>query len=83
MTHPQFLDDPVSVDASLRDGRLFPKTIHWREQDFVVTTIGRQWAEEGGNYVLVELHNGSRMEIKLLGDLSWRLCRYWPPVYAV
>jgi hypothetical protein len=83
MTHSQFLDDPVSVDANLRNNRLFPKTIRWREQDFVVTTIGRQWAEEGGNHVLVELHNGSRMEITLLGDLSWRLWRYWPPVYAV
>ena len=83
MTYPQFLDDPVSVDANLRDGKLFPQTIRWREQDFLVTGVGRQWAEDGNNHVLVELRNGSRMEIKLLGNLSWRLCRYWPPVYAV
>jgi len=83
MTHLQFLDDPVLVNATLRNSQLFPKTVYWREQEFVVTNIGRQWTEEETHHVLVELHNGSRMEIKLLKNLSWQLCRYWPPVYAV
>lgn len=82
MNTPQTLDEPISVEAQLSGERLRPQQITWRGQTYTVIYIGRQWAEESSTCVLVELHDGSRMEIRLLPNLRWRLRRYWPPIFA-
>ncbi len=83
MNSPQFLDDPISVEAHLSGKLLYPEALDWRGQTYAVVSVGRQWTEDNAPHVLIELHDGCRMEIKLLADLSWRLCSYWPPVYVV
>ena len=80
---PQFVDEPVLVDALLSGGRVMPQTVTWREKSQVVLSVGRQWAAEDGTHVLVELYDGSRMELLLQANLRWVVRRYWPPVFAV
>lgn len=83
MSSPQFADSPIKVEAHMTDERIRPQTIIWGNQTYTVTVIGRQWSEEDGTHILIEVHDSSRMEIKLGNDLNWRLQRYWPPTVTV
>jgi hypothetical protein len=83
MSTPQPLNDPISVEASLKGDRLQPQAITWRGQTHRVTAVGRQWSEGDNTHVLVELHDGSRMEIALGTNLTWHARRFWPATTAV
>ena len=80
---PQFVEEPVAVEALLSDGRVTPQQVTWRGRTQLVLSVGRQWQEADGRHVLVELYDGSRMELLLQTDLQWVMRRYWPPVFAV
>jgi len=80
MTIPQILDSPIQVEAQMTGQQIQPQTITWRQQTQAVIATGRQWTEADGRHILVEVLDGSRMEIRLGTDLSWRLLRYWPGV---
>lgn len=81
MNSVQFPNEPLSVEAQIVNDRVYPQIITWRKKTCQVISVGRQWAEADGTHILVELHDGSRMEVQLGGDLAWRLTRYWPPVF--
>ena len=74
----EFLDIPIQVEAHIQNDRLQPQRISWRQQTYSVIGLGRQWAEADGKHILVETHDGSRMEILYTLDFNWRLQRYWP-----
>ncbi len=79
----QFVDDKIIVNATLDKGRLNPKTVTWQDKTYTVISVGRQWSKGDTTHVLVELHTGSRMEIKMTPNFIWRLQRYWPAIFAV
>jgi hypothetical protein len=78
MSESQPVDVSINVDSKMSEGKLQPQTVTWRGRRFQVIGVGRQWADNHGTYILVELHDHSRMEIRLGYDLNWQLCRYWP-----
>ena len=83
MNSPQFPDTPIKVDAKMTNGHLEPQTVTWDKNQYTVVTIGRQWTDKDGTHILIEVHDGSRMEIKLDHTLNWRLQRYWPTITTV
>lgn len=72
------LNEAITVTAHMLPEQIQPQTITWRKQNYTVTSIGRQWQGEDGRHILVEVHDGSRMEIRLGADIRWYLERYWP-----
>lgn len=78
MNTPNFVDAPIRVEAKMTDQQLRPQTIVWQGRKYAVIAIGRQWTAEDGTHVLLEVHDGSRMEVQLGNDLNWRLLRHWP-----
>jgi len=77
-----FINKEISVKAQLDNDQLLPQSLIWNETIYAVTAIGRQWTDEAGKHILVELQDASRMEIIYSRDFIWRLYRYWPPVLA-
>ena len=82
MSTAQFLNETVTVEASLKNDRLQPQAITWRGQTYRVTAVGRQWSEDDNTFVLVEIHDGSRMEIVLGANLTWQVRQFWPATTA-
>ena len=77
------LDLPIQVEAQISDQTLHLQSITWKNQVYAVIGQGRQWSSSEGKHVLVELHDGSRMEVRCGQDFAWRLLRYWPPAITV
>jgi len=78
MSNPQLLNEPIIVKALLNGEQLYPETVRWQNRSYQVISIGRQWLDEQGTHVLLEVHDGSRMEVVLGHNLAWRLRYYWP-----
>ena len=83
MNTSEFLEAPIKVEAKMSDGQLQPHSVVWQGRQYTVITVGRQWAAQDGTHILIEVHDGSRMEIQLGNDLNWRLLRYWPTTASV
>jgi len=83
MNTPIFPDASIKVEARMIAGQLQPQTIVWQQQTYTVMAIGRQWSAEDGAHLLLELHDQSRMEIRLGNNLTWRLLRHWPATTSV
>lgn len=79
----QILDDPISVEALMHNESLQPQNISWRQQTYTVIGLGRQWVGTDGKHILVENHDGSRMELVYNLELGWRLHRYWAAIINV
>lgn len=77
MNAPVFVDESISVEASLAGDALHPRQISWNGQTYHVVSVGRQWEEAGLKHILVEVADGSRMDLILYTDLTWQLHRYW------
>lgn len=77
MSDSQFLNEPVDVTAHISGAGLRPETVRWRETDYAVVSVGREWSAADGIHVLVEVYNGARMELAFDGK-RWQLQRYWP-----
>ena len=80
MNKLQFINEPIRVKATMDDGYFHPQKITWREQIYTVVTVGRQWATDDGTHILVEVHDGSRMEVRLDCGFRWNLDKYWANV---
>ena len=79
MTHEEFVDERVSVVAAMDDeGQLNPQRVTWQARKYRITSVGRQWDEDDGRHVLVEVTNGTRFELLLRReDFVWRIKRIW------
>ncbi len=77
MNLPQRLNDAIVVEGNLRGELVFPKKITWREKQYQVISVGRQWSESDITHILLEVDDGSRMEITYATKKAWRLLRYW------
>ena len=83
MNLPQHLNDPISVEGNLRNEALFPKKITWQKKHYQVISVGRQWSEGDKTHILLELDDGSRMEVTYAATRAWLVTRYWrPPAMA-
>lgn len=85
MTRDKVLSDLITVTAIINpNGETVPTTLRWKERDYTLTAIGRQWESDEGRHILVETAGGERFEIQLSRtDLLWRLKRAWLVDYAV
>jgi len=44
-----------------------------------VISVGRQWSEGDKTHILLELDDGSRMEVTYVATRAWQVTRYWAP----
>jgi len=77
MNLPQWLNDSIFVEGNLRGELIFPKKITWHEKQYSVISVGRQWSENDATHILLEIDDGSRMEVIYTSKRAWRLVRYW------
>jgi hypothetical protein len=84
MSNPQFPNEAVAVSAIIDEqGQVQPQTVTMRGVSHTVVTVGRQWEDESGRHVLVEVGDGSRYELSLSrAKLVWLVTRIWPAVLA-
>jgi len=84
MNPQEWLNDTIFVEGNMRGELLFPKKITWREKQYHVISVGRQWDEGDMTHILLEIDDGSRMEVTYASKRAWRLVRYWasPPMMA-
>ena len=80
MIPPQIIDETITVDANLGGGKIRPHSLTWRKKKYTIISVGRQWLEADLRHILIELHDGSRMEIMMYTNLTWQLHRYWPSI---
>jgi len=82
MTDFEYLDEPIQITGSMkRNGEINLHHIDWRNQTYTIVSIGRQWEDEQGRFILVETANGSRFEVMLSRDsLTWRIRKHWQPL---
>ena len=73
--------EPVQVSATTHGAALRPSELQWRGQTWVVVSVGRQWVADTDNlrHILVELHDGTRLELTVDAALNWYVQRTWPP----
>ena len=83
MNGSQILNIPITVEAKMSGRHIQPQRIIWNNRQYRVIGLGRQWADEEGRHILVEVHDGGRMEIRLGNDSDWVLTRHWPATTAV
>ena len=85
MDNVWFGDEPVVVEARfLPEGKIRPTALRWRERQWQITGLGRQWEEADGRHMLVMASDGSRFELCLSPDQSsWRLRRAWTKPHLV
>ncbi|MCB0192570.1 MAG: hypothetical protein KDJ65_11555 [Anaerolineae bacterium] len=79
MTDIEYFNDPIAITATIGPtGEVRPRHFDWREQQYAVVSVGRQWEAEDGRHILVEIPNGDRFELHLAReDLRWRLIKGW------
>jgi hypothetical protein len=79
MTNMEFLDEPISVVASTdKQGEITPQGITWRNRQYQIMTVGRQWDEGVHRYLLLEATDGTRFEVEFCReDLCWRVKKVW------
>ena len=79
MSEMEWLDEPAGVVAiSDAQGRITPRQLMWRDHDYTIISVGRQWDGTAGRHVLVEAAGGTRFELQLRrDDLTWRVRRVW------
>ncbi len=83
MPNSEWLNNTIFVEGGMRGEMLIPRKIMWRNKLFSVISVGRQWKEETETHLLVELHDGSRLEVIFSNERGWRAVRYWsPPMVA-
>lgn len=79
MSNMEFVDEPVDVTATVNSqGQLMPQRLVWRDRQYRVVTVGRQWDEANSRAVLIETVDGSRFELHLNREgLTWRIKKIW------
>jgi len=79
MDSTEFVNEPVNVNSSMDNkGHTTPQKLTWRNKQYTIVTVGRQWDETDGRYVLVETADGSRFELQLRREnLIWYLRKVW------
>jgi hypothetical protein len=79
MTEMELLDEPIKVVVAHEgSGQITPQRLVWREREYTMISVGRQWDEPAGHYVLVEAAGDTRFELQLRReDLTWRIRRVW------
>jgi hypothetical protein len=84
MSNPQFPNTAVSVSATIdENGVVQPRTVVMKGISYTITAVGRQWEDDAGRHVLVEVGDGSRYELSLSrSTLIWRVTRAWPAELA-
>lgn len=84
MAAPQFIDEPVLVQARLlSDGAMRPDAFVWRGRAYAIADWGRQWDEtsEGTRWrcYLVRAADGETFELRCAPEAGrWLLHRAWP-----
>lgn len=79
MTDIEYFNDPISVTGTTDTlGEVHPRQFDWRNQQYPIVSVGRQWETEEGRHILVEIANGDRFELQLdRAELRWRLTKAW------
>lgn len=82
MSTMEIYDEPVEVTALMTgQNQLRPQELVWREQTYTLVSVGRQWDEDDGRFILTEAADGTRFELQLRReDFTWRLKKVWPPL---
>lgn len=82
MSMMEMYDDPVEVTALMTGhNQLRPQELVWRGQSYALVSVGRQWDEDEGRFILTEAADGARFELQLRReDFTWRLRKVWPPM---
>ena len=77
--NPEFCNEPVSVVAHMGgESEIMPQTIIWRDKQYYLTAVGRQWDETDGRHILVEAADSTRFELELRReDFTWRVRKVW------
>ena len=85
MTDIEYFNDPIALMVTINAmGEVSPRQFDWRDQQYTIVSVGRQWQTEDGRHVLVEIPNGDRFELHLdRADLRWRLIKAWRTVAMV
>ena len=84
MTVPEFIDEPILVQARfLPDGRIQPTAFVWRRRTRYIADIGRQWQEEASGVTwhcyLARTPTRETFELRLdRGGGRWVLAKAWP-----
>ncbi len=75
----EYFNELIAVTSSTdQNGQLMPQRVVWRDNSYMIITVGRQWDEADNRHVLVETSEGVRFEIKLQrADLTWWICKVW------
>jgi hypothetical protein len=75
----EFFDETIGVTGSMTElGEVMVRQMIWRGQTYPVLGQGRQWENEAGRFVLVEMAGGARFELQLSrATLTWRVRRVW------
>lgn len=75
----EFIAEPVELFTEVdSEGLVAPRRVVWRDEGYTVLSVGRQWVDETGRHVLVELARGLRLELTLKReDLVWYATRVW------
>jgi hypothetical protein len=79
MMNTEYFDEPISVTASLNDqGQTTLQKLTWRDQQYTIVGVGRQWDQEEGRHIMAEAADGTRFEIQLRRqDLIWYIRKVW------
>ena len=79
MTSMELIDEPAAVTSRTDDeGQISPRRLIWRNRFYQIVSVGRQWEEPEGRFILVEVSDGTRFELLLRRkDLSWRVKKVW------
>lgn len=71
------MNEPIEVEAKFdRYGIPRPVAFSWRGHRYVITSLGRRWAHEGAQHMLVMAPEGEVYELAYLhSESAWRLLR--------
>ncbi len=82
MSEERWIDEPLMVQVRfLPDGRITPIAFSWGGRTRYITSVGRQWIEDGPppeRHFLVQTAALDTFELALdVATLQWRLVRAW------
>jgi hypothetical protein len=79
MINTEFFDEPISVTCSIDDrGQTTLQSLTWRDTQYTIVAVGRQWDEDDGRHIMAEAADNTRFELQLRReDLVWRVRKVW------
>lgn len=69
--------EPVEVVVRFdRQGKVLPQSFIWRQQEYMVTSMGRRWQDDQGQHILVMTPDERVNELVYVpGEMRWYLKR--------